>query len=110
MRLSERWRGSLRLKLAAAGLVVLLGDVVFWQAQQWAGVQGLFGLGLVAAVAIARPAVRQDRRAQAALAAAAIYAGAQVWDPSLLAFALFWIAIGMATLLPGTARFDDGWR
>ena len=33
MRLSERWRGSLRLKLAAAGLVVLLGDVVFWQAK-----------------------------------------------------------------------------
>lgn len=110
MRLPKRWRGSLRLKLAAAGLIVLLGDVVFWQAKQLAGVQGLFGLGLVAAVAIARPAVRQDRRAQAALAAAAIYAGAQVWDPSLLAFALFWIAIGMATLLPGTARFDDGWR
>ena len=108
--LGKRWHGSLALKGAAALLVVGLGDFVFWQQQQWAGVQGIFGLGLVAALLIARPAVRRDKRALVALALASLYACAQLWDPSPLAFALFWVAIGCATLLPGTARFDDGWR
>ena len=108
--MKRRWHGSLLLKLGLAAVLVLLGDVVFWQWQQALGVQGLFGLGLCAALLIARPAVRRDRRARIALGLAALYALAQLWDPSPLAFALFWIAIGMATLLPATARFDDGWR
>ena len=111
MRLAlKRWDGSLLLKLGVAALAVLLGDYVFWQLQQFAGVQGVFGLGLVAALAIARPAVRHDKRARIALGLAAIYALAQLWDPSPLAFGLFWVAMGFATLLPGTGTFDDGWR
>ena len=112
MRISikRRWDGSLVLKLGLAALAVALGDYVFWQQQQFAGVQGIFGLGLVAALAIARPAVRRDKRSRIALGLAAIYALAQLWDPSPLAFALFWVAMGFATLLPGTASFDDGWR
>ena len=109
-KMKRRWDGSLLLKLALAALLVLLGDVVFWQWQQALGVQGLFMLGLCAALLVARPAVRKDRRALIALGLAALYALAQLWDPSPLAFALFWIAIGMATLLPATARFDDGWH
>ena len=105
-----RWDGSLALKLALAGAAVALGDFVFWEQQQFAGVQGIFGLGLVAALALARPAVRRDKGARIALALAVIYACAQLWDPSPLAFILFWVAMGFATLLPGTARFDDGWR
>ena len=108
--MKRRWDGSLLLKLALAAMLVLLGDVVFWQWQQALGVQGLFMLGLCAALLAARPAVRKDRRAWIALGLAALYALAQLWDPSPLAFALFWIAIGMATLLPATARFDDGWH
>ena len=106
----KRWDGSLALKLAVAALAVVLGDYVFWQLQQFAGVQGIFGLGLVTALAIARPAVRQDKRARIALGLAAVYALAQLWDPSPLAFGLFWVAMGFATLLPGTGSFDDGWR
>ena len=106
----KRWNGSLTLKLGLAVLAVMLGDYLFWQLQQFAGVQGIFGLGLVAALAIARPAVRRDKRARIALGLAAIYAIAQLWDPSPLAFGLFWTAMGFATLLPGTATFDDGWR
>ena len=106
----KRWQGSLALKGVLALALVALGDYVFWQQGQWAGVQGIFGLGLVVALAAARPAVRRDRRALIALALAALYALAQLWDPSPLAFALFWVAIGFATLLPGTAQFDDGWR
>ena len=106
----KRWDGSLTLKLGLAALAVMLGDYVFWQLQQFAGVQGIFGLALVAALALARPAVRRDKRARIALGLAAIYALAQLWDPSPLAFGLFWVAMGFATLLPGTASFDDGWR
>jgi hypothetical protein len=108
--LARRTDGALLLKLALAAAAVLLGDLVFWEWRQFAGVQGIFGLALVAALALARPAVRHDRRARIALGLAAVYALAQMWDPSLLAFALFWVAMGFATLLPGTARFDDGWR
>ena len=108
--LSKRWDGSLTLKLGLAALAVMLGDYVFWQLQQFAGVQGIFGLALVAALALARPAVRRDKRARIALGLAAVYALAQLWDPSPLAFGLFWVAMGFATLLPGTATFDDGWR
>ena len=107
---SRRWDASLTLKVGVAVLVVILGDCLFWQLGQWGGVQGLFGFGLIAALLIARPAVRRDWRARIALGWAALYALAQLWDPSPLAFALFWLALGFATLLPGTARFDDGWR
>lgn len=106
---NRRWDGSLALKLALVAALVLLGDVVFWQWKQAMGVQGLFMLGLCAALLAARPAVRRDKRALAALVLAALYAFAQVWDPSPLAFALFCIAIGTATLLPSVARFGDGW-
>jgi hypothetical protein len=103
-------RGSLALKALLALALVALGDRLFWQGEAWAGVQGLFGLGLVAALLIARPAVRGDHRGLCAALCAAFYALAQLWDPSLLAFVLFWIAIGLATLLPSTARFGDAWR
>ena len=88
----KRWQGSLALKGALALALVALGDFVFWQQRQWAGVQGIFGLGLALALAAARPAVRRDRRALFALALAALYAVAQLWDPSPLAFGLFWVA------------------
>ena len=107
---SQRRHRSYVVKLALVAVVAALGDYLFWQLGQWGGVQGLFGWGLIGAVLVARPAVRHDRRALAALALAALYALAQLCDPSVLAFALFWTAMGLATLLPGTARFDDGWR
>ena len=106
----QDWHGSYLVKLALVAAVAMLGDYLFWQLDQWGGVQGLFGFGLIGAVLLARPAVRHDMRARIALGLAALYALAQLWDPSPLAFALFWTAMGLATLLPGTARFDDGWR
>lgn len=105
-----RWDGAFALKLMVTALMVTLGNYVFWEQRQVLGVQGLFMLGLCAALLTARPAVRRDRRALIALGFAALYALSQLWDPSPLAFALFWVAIGLATLLPGSARFDDGWR
>lgn len=108
--LSKRWNGGFALKIAGALGVIVLADWQFYQRQHYAGAIGLVGLGVVAALALVRPAVRRDRRARAALALAAFAAFAMVWDTHPLPFALYWVSIGLATLLPGTAKFDDGWR
>lgn len=108
--LMKRWDGSFALKVAGAIAVIALADWQFYRLQHYAGAIGLVGLGIVAALALVRPAVRRDKRALIALALAALAAGAMVWDSHMLPFALFWISIGLATLLPGTAAFDDGWR
>ncbi|MBK6802651.1 MAG: DUF4173 domain-containing protein [Novosphingobium sp.] len=107
---SRRWQGSLMIKIAAALGLVALGDVLFFQNERFGGWFGLYGLGLIAALVLARPAVRRDWRALAALFFAGFYALAFARDPSPLSFLLFWIAMGLATLLPATARFGDGWR
>jgi len=109
-RLSSRWQGAFRLKVLAALAVIALADWLIYQREEFMGSFGLIGLGIVAALLLARPAVRRDRRALLALALAATSAFAMTWDTNLLPFALFWISIGLATMLPGTAAFDDGWR
>ncbi|GGE96793.1 hypothetical protein [Sphingomonas prati] len=48
---------------------------------------------------LGRPDVRRNRRAWIALADAALFAAALVYDPGLLAWALFWCALSMAALL-----------
>lgn len=108
--LGARWDGSFALKVGAALAVVALGDWLIYQRKEHLGVFGLIGLAIVAALGLSRPAVRQDRRAQLALALAAVAAIAMVWDSHLLPFLLFWVCVGLATMLPGTAAFDDGWR
>jgi hypothetical protein len=106
----RRWQGSLMVKIAAAMALVLLGDWLFFQTAHFGGWLGIYGIALIAALVLARPAVRRDWRALVALGFAAFYALAFARDPSPLAFVLFWTAMGLATLLPATARFDDGWR
>lgn len=108
--LGAYWKGAFTLKLAGLAGVILFADWLFFTRGEYAGAIGLVGLAIVAALGLTRPAVRRDRGALLALALAALTAGAFVYDPSPLAFLLFWIMIGLATLLPGTARFDDGWR
>ena len=108
--LSRRWDGSFALKIAGAIGVIALADWQFYQRQHYAAAIGLVGLGIAAALALVRPAVRRDKRALAALALAALAAFGMVWNTHPLPFALFWVSIGLATLLPGTAAFDDGWR
>jgi hypothetical protein len=108
--LSKRWDGAFVLKIAGALGVIALADWQFYQRQDYAAAIGLVGLGIVAALALVRPAVRQDKRALIALALATLAAFAMVWNIHPLPFTLFWISLGLATLLPGTAAFDDGWR
>ena len=98
------------LKLVLAIALVALADRVFYQGGHSHGWLGLFGAALALAAAFTLPALRQDRRALGALAVALAMAAAMAWDASPLPFLLFWIALGLAILLPATARFDDGWR
>lgn len=106
LRLTARFRW----KLLPALLVVALGDWLFYQRQLHGGYFGLFALAVLGALLVGRPAVRRDRRAWVALAATGLFSGALLYDASLLAWILFWVAATMAALLPATARFDDGWR
>ncbi len=108
--LGKRWDGAFALKVAGALAVIALGDWLFYQRTDYFGAFGLVGLAIAAALGLTRPAVRRDRRALFALALALTAAFAMVWDAAPLPFLLFWISLGLATLLPGTAAFDDGWR
>lgn len=105
-----RLAGALPLKLGLALGVVALGDLLFVWHEPGGLTLGVFLVGVLTALMAARPAVRRDPRALGACAAALAMALAMAWNPSPIAFLLFWIAAGMATLLPRTARFDDGWR
>ena len=106
LRLTARFRW----KLAPALLVVGIGDGLFYQRHLHGGYVGLFTLSVLAALLMGRPALSRDRRAWVALAAAGLFTLALAYDASLLAWTLFWVAAGMAALIPATARFDDGWR
>jgi hypothetical protein len=98
------------LKLALATALVTLADQLFYQRGLSHGWLGLFGMTIALAAGLALPALRRDRRALAALSVALSMAGAMAVDATPLAFALFWAALGLAILLPGTAKFDDCWR
>ncbi|SEK04476.1 protein of unknown function [Sphingobium sp. AP50] len=106
LRLTARFRW----KLVPALLVVGLGDWLFYQRHFYGGYLGLFAFAVLGALIAGRPAVRHHRWAWVALAAAGLFALALVYDASLLSWSLFWGAVVMATLIPATARFDDGWR
>lgn len=111
MRLASLPLGSsFRWKLLPAVLVAALGDLIFYQHQLAGGRLGLFALGLLAALLAGRPVVRRSPRAWIPILIAVVFAIALLYDSSLLAWTLFWVAAGIATLLPATARFDDGWR
>ena len=105
-----RMQHSFVAKIIVAAAVVGVGDVLFFQWEMVGGAFGLFALALLAGMVAARHAVRHDKRAWVAFLAAAVFAGAMVYDVSFLAWAMFWIAAAMAALLPASGRFDDGWR
>ncbi|WP_435418517.1 DUF4173 domain-containing protein [Parerythrobacter aurantius] len=109
-RLPKRFRGTFLFKLVLAASIVAAGDRLLFVHELLPAGLGAVGLGLAAALALGQPASWSDRKARAALCLAAIYALAMIFDASPLAFALFWVALGLAVLLPRTVAFDDGWR
>jgi hypothetical protein len=91
-------RFSFLAKLAGAAALIAGGDLLLYGS--WGGsVIGVFALAWLAALIIARPAVRRSRAGWIALAAAALYALVLVFDPGQLGTVLFLTAIGSAALL-----------
>ncbi|WP_054531020.1 DUF4173 domain-containing protein [Erythrobacter sp. SG61-1L] len=105
-----RFRGTFGLKAILTVALVALGDLMFFQQGLHGGAFGLYGLAMLAALALARPAVIGHLRPALVLCLAALYALAMIYNASPLPWLLFWIAAGIATLMPGTVGFDDGWR
>lgn len=101
---------SFRWKLAVSVVLVAIGDWLFYQSGLANGALGTLALALLACLLAGRPALRRNRPALLATLAATLFALALAWDPGALSWTLFWLAAGMATLLPQTGRFDDGWR
>ena len=91
-------RHSFAIKAAAAAVLLVLGDVLFY-GFQGGSVLGLFALAWVMVAAIARPAMRRSPAGLVALACAAGYALVLILEPGPLAALLFLIAIGSAALL-----------
>jgi hypothetical protein len=104
------FRSSFVWKLWVAVALVWAGDWLFYQRELFGAHIGFYALALLAGLVAADHAVRQDRRAWIAVAAAFVFAGALVYDTSLLAWCLFWVSATLAALIPATARFGDGWQ
>lgn len=85
-------------KIAAAASVIAVGDILLY-GFEGGSVLGLFALAWVAALVIARPAIRRARGGWIALASATLYALVLIIEPSLLGNVLFLAAIGSAALL-----------
>ena len=110
---AETMRGPARFTflqkpVAAIGFIAL-ADLLFYF-HPAGTTAGFYCLSLLAFVLIVRPEILRRRDASIAAAAAGVCALVLGYDPSLLSFTLFWLAITLAVLLPRTARFDDGWR
>jgi hypothetical protein len=103
-------QSSFLWKLVVAATLVGFGDLLFFQWELGGGNLGFYGVALLAGMIAARHGVRRDWRALLAALAALLFAFAMIYDANLLAWMLFWIATGMAALLPASGHFDDGWR
>lgn len=96
---------SFTTKAAVAVLLAALGDWLFYG--QWIGATlGAFALAWTLALFLALPSLRRRGAALFATAAAILFAGVLIDNPSILAWSLFWTAISSAALL-SRARFGD---
>jgi hypothetical protein len=96
-------RYGFQAKAAAAIVLIALADWLFFPD----GGGSTFGGWAIALLATVLALVPTSRRIAAG--AAALFAAALAWDPSILAAILFWASLSLAVLLP-KARADDGWR
>lgn len=104
-----RPRGDFLIKAGVAASTAMAIDSLIWRENMGGGCFGLYGLALLGVTLACRPAIRRDRRALLVVGLAGICALAMAWDPGLLAWSLFWMFAGVATLMPMTARFDNAW-
>ncbi len=105
----RRWGSPLWLKAALAALIVLTGDWLFWQQGAHGSGIGVFAAVVALAALMARPAILRGWTGRVAYAAALVFAGAMVWEPSLIGWLAFGVALGIAILSPRVAGFGDAW-
>lgn len=102
-------RHRFRIKLAVAVALVALTDILFYDHEPGMAF-GLHALALAAAVALLRPGLFADRRAAAAMLAAAVLALLLLERPTVFVWLFFWIALGVAALSARAKAGDDVWR
>lgn len=102
------WRGSLWVKVAASGVLVVVADrILFGEIQGWT--LGAFALMWTVVLVIVRPAVGGSTLGRIGVVVALVLAVVMVERPGLLLWALFWCSLSVAALSPrGPA--DDVWR
>jgi hypothetical protein len=101
-------RYSFLTKVAAALVLVGIGDRLFWAHDLGCNV-GLFGLAWVVGALVCNPMARRDRRAWLLLALATALAVAQVERSTVLGWCLFWCALTAAVLIPRAGPVGDVW-
>lgn len=105
-----RITSSFIAKVAVATVLVGVGDWLFWYGGGVGSNLGLFALAWTAATLSLTPVIRRDPRSGIAAAGALLLTVPLADSPGWLAFALFWMALTMAVLLPRAAGFDHAGR
>jgi hypothetical protein len=101
-------RSSFWLKAGLAAALVALADVFFVWHEPGSTV-GLFALAWLAALVLARPGLLRDRRALAAVIAAAAFAFVMVDRPGPLAWILFGLATAVAVQSARVRSGETAW-
>lgn len=97
-------------KIAAAGGLIALGDLLFWREGGVGSNLGIFALCWAVTSLALTPAAWRDRRSWAAAGAALLLAAVLGNDPGPVAVLLFCASLAMAVLLPRFGRFDHAGR
>jgi Domain of unknown function (DUF4173) len=103
-------RRGFTIKLILLVALVAFGDWLFWQRNYGIGNLGIYGLVLMSALIIVRPATIKTLPGIIATLATALYCSAIIFDISFLSFTMFWTALCVAALMPFASRLKDGWE
>ena len=103
-------RFSFLVKLPAAAALIVLADRLFYRADAVGATLGVFALALIFSAVALRVDIRRRRDALVSSGAAAVFAGLMIDDPGPLSLILCWTALSLATLLPRTTGFANGWH
>ena len=97
------------IKGAMLVALIVLFDWLF-PGQFMGAAVGIFAAVWLGVVAAIRGGLRANRQAWVTLGAAALFAIALFYDPGLLSWTMFWVALSMTALYPQARRFDDAWH
>jgi hypothetical protein len=102
-------RGFL-IKLISVIVLVALGDWLFWQERMGIGNLGFYGLAILAALVVSRPATLKSWVGLLATAATTLYCLAIILDIGFFSTVLFVTALSISALAPYATKLTDGWQ